>query len=90
MASLSWRWPPEHPLVLQITTDTQRAEVESYIEQAIRQSEIERISENRQKTGVCTGGYVINPINGERIPVYVADYVLLSYGSGVVMGGTGP
>ncbi len=77
---------PEHPLVLQITTDAQRAEVEAYIDQTIRQSEIERISEGRKKTGVFTGRYVINPMNGERIPVFVADYVLLSFGSGVVMG----
>jgi leucyl-tRNA synthetase len=77
---------PEHELVQSLTSDDQRAEVEAYIEQASRQSEIDRQSENRPKTGVFTGGYVYNPINAARIPVFIADYVLPSYGTGAVMG----
>jgi leucyl-tRNA synthetase len=77
---------PEHPIVHKLTTDTSRSEVEAYVKQAIRKSEIERISDNREITGVFTGGDVINPINGEHIPAYVADYVLPTYGSGAVMG----
>jgi len=77
---------PEHPLVPYLSTDAQRPEVETYVEQAIRQSEIERVSESREKTGVFTGRYVINPLNGERVPAFIADYVLLTYGTGAVMG----
>ncbi len=77
---------PEHPLVSHMTSITQRSKVEAYIEQAIRRSEIERISDTHEKTGVFTGGYVINPLNGERVPVFIADYVLLTYGTGSVMG----
>jgi len=77
---------PEHPMVAQLTTDEHRDEVDAYIEQAIRQSEIMRASEKRGITGVFTGGYFINPLNGERIPAFIADFVLLSYGTGAVMG----
>jgi len=77
---------PEHPLVPRLTMVAQRSEVEAYIEQAIRQSEIERTADTREKTGVFIGGYVVNPLNGERIPVFIADYVLLTYGTGAVMG----
>jgi leucyl-tRNA synthetase len=77
---------PEHPLVAKLTTDGQREEVEVYIEQASRQGEVERMLETRPKTGVFTGGYVTNPLNGERIPAWIADYVLPTYGSGAVMG----
>jgi leucyl-tRNA synthetase len=77
---------PEHPLVSLLTTESQRAEVFSYIEKAIRQSEVERISEKNQITGVFIGGYVANPLNGDHVPVYVSDYVLLTYGTGAVMG----
>ena len=66
---------PEHPLVAQITTDEQRAEVEAYVARAQRESEIDRLAEGKEKTGVFTGGYAINPVNGERIPIWVADYV---------------
>ena len=76
---------PEHPLTLQITTDPQRKAVEEYIEYATRASEIDRLSTTREKTGVFTGAYAINPINGRRIPIYAADYVLASYGTGAVM-----
>ncbi len=76
---------PEHPLVDEIMTDDQRAEVEDYIAQAARSSDIERQSVEREKTGVFTGAYAINPVNQERIPIWVADYVLMTYGSGAIM-----
>jgi leucyl-tRNA synthetase len=78
---------PEHPLVEKITTPGRRAEVESYVEQARRQTEIERMStdEERQRTGVFTGAYAINPVTDERIPVWIADYVLMGYGTGAIM-----
>ena len=77
---------PEHPLVPQLTTDEHRAEVEEYIRQTRLQTEIERLSTDKEKTGVFTGAYATNKLNGERVPILVADYVLLSYGTGVVMG----
>ncbi len=76
---------PEHPLVDSLTSDEQSAAVSAYREQAARQTELERMEESREKTGVFTGGYAINPVNGERIPVWIADYVLLSYGTGAIM-----
>jgi len=76
---------PEHPLVARLTAPERRVEVERYVEGARRQSEIERTSTEREKTGVFTGAYVINRLNGERAPIWVADYVLLSYGTGAVM-----
>ena len=76
---------PEHPLTLAITTDEQKEAVEAYIDAATRASEIDRLSTTREKTGVFTGAYAINPINGRRIPVYAADYVLSNYGTGAVM-----
>ena len=76
---------PEHPLTLQITTDSQKKAVEEYIEYAGKASEIDRLSTTREKTGVFTGAYATNPINGRRIPIYVADYVLATYGTGAVM-----
>ena len=77
---------PEHPLVKDLTTPENKAEVEAYVERAQRQSEVERLSTEKEKTGVFTGGYCVNRLNGERIPILVADYVLLTYGTGVVMG----
>ena len=77
---------PEHPLVSKLTTADRRAEVESYVEQARLQTEIERLSIEKEKTGVFTGSYALNMLNGERVPILVADYVLLSYGTGMVMG----
>jgi leucyl-tRNA synthetase len=77
---------PEHPLVARLTTDGQRAEVEAYQLQAAEQSEIDRMMEAREKTGVFTGGYVVNPLSGERLPAWIADYVLPGYGTGAVMG----
>lgn len=76
---------PEHPLTLKITTDSQRKAVEDYIDYAAKASEIDRLSTAREKTGVFTGAYATNPINGRRIPIYVADYVLATYGTGAVM-----
>ncbi|HTP03080.1 MAG TPA: leucine--tRNA ligase [Anaerolineales bacterium] len=76
---------PEHPLVGQITTDEQRAAVDEYKKQAARQSDIEREAADKEKTGVFTGTYAINPVNHERIPVWIADYVLMSYGTGAIM-----
>ncbi|PSQ78879.1 MAG: leucine--tRNA ligase [Bacteroidetes bacterium QH_7_62_13] len=76
---------PEHNLVDEITTDQHRAEVEAYCEEARRKSERERKAQKGEKTGVFTGGYAVNPVNGEEIPVWVADYVLTSYGTGAIM-----
>ncbi len=77
---------PEHPLVDQITTPGRRAEVDAYVERARRQSEIERLSVDKPKTGVFTGASCVNPLNGENVPILVGDYVLISYGTGIVMG----
>jgi len=77
---------PEHPLVEVITSPEQRGVVEQYIQQALRQTDIQREATDKEKTGVFTGGYAINPVNGERIPVWVADYVLMTYGTGAIMG----
>jgi len=77
---------PEHPLVKQFTRPEYAKRVEAYIEETSRQSEIDRMVESRPKTGVFTGGYAINPLNDERVPVWIADYVLPGYGSGAVMG----
>ena len=76
---------PEHPLVDRVTVPEQRAAVSAYVEQARRASEIDRLSSEREKTGVPTGGFAINPVNGERLPIWIADYVLLSYGTGAIM-----
>jgi leucyl-tRNA synthetase len=77
---------PEHPLVARLTTPEQRAQVDAYTAQATRQTDIQRESTEREKTGVFTGGYVLNPVDGRRVPVWVADYVLMTYGTGAVMG----
>ncbi len=76
---------PEHPLVAKITSAEQRAEVEAYIRQAERQTDIQRESADKDKTGVFTGGYAVNPVNGKRIPIWIADYVLMTYGTGAIM-----
>ncbi len=76
---------PEHPLVSKLTDDAHRAEVMAYVQQADRQTEIERTSAEREKTGVFIGAYAINPVNGERIPIWIADYVLMTYGTGAIM-----
>ena len=76
---------PEHPLVDNITTYEQNAAVDEYKLQAARQSDIEREAVDKEKTGVFTGSYAINPVNNERIPIWIADYVLMSYGTGAIM-----
>ncbi len=76
---------PEHPLVEQITHPDRMAEVGNYRFQARRKSEIDRLSTDREKTGVPLGAHAINPVNGELIPIWIADYVLLGYGTGAIM-----
>ena len=76
---------PEHPLVEKLTTIEQRAEVEQYVLDASRQSDIQRESTEKEKSGIFTGGYAINPVNGEKIPVWISDYVLMTYGTGAIM-----
>src|SRR5262245_27525608 len=76
---------PEHPLVPTLTAPDRRAEVEAYVARAEAGTEIERLSTERDKTGVAIGADAINPDNGERIPIFVADYVLAGYGTGAIM-----
>jgi leucyl-tRNA synthetase len=76
---------PEHPLVKELTTDEHRAEVEAYVAQATRQTEIDRLAVDKDKSGVFIGAYAINPVNQERIPIWIADYVLMTYGTGAIM-----
>ncbi|MCD6169847.1 MAG: leucine--tRNA ligase [Candidatus Latescibacteria bacterium] len=76
---------PEHPLVPKLTANRQQGEVDSYVERAKHLSEVERMSEVGQKTGVFLGSYAVNPVNGEKLPIWVSDYVLLSYGTGAIM-----
>ncbi len=76
---------PEHPLVHRLTTPDRRAEVDAYVAQATRQTEIERLSTEKDKTGVYIGADAVNPVNGERIPIWIADYVMMSYGTGAIM-----
>ena len=76
---------PEHPLVEKITRTEQNKAVEAYIEQTKTKSDLERAELNKEKTGVPSGAYAINPINQKRIPIWIADYVLLSYGTGAIM-----
>ena len=76
---------PEHPLLNQLTTDDQLKQVESYVAQAGLKSELDRSDLSREKSGVFTGSYAINPVNDTRIPIWVADYVLMGYGTGAIM-----
>jgi leucyl-tRNA synthetase len=76
---------PEHPLVAKVTTPDQKAAVETYLAQTLRQSDLQRESTDKEKSGVFTGGYAINPVNNERIPIWIADYVLMTYGTGAIM-----
>lgn len=75
---------PEHELVTKITTEKHQKEVDAYIEECQHKSELER-TENKEKTGVFTGAYAINPVNNKKIPIYISDYVLSSYGTGAIM-----
>ena len=77
---------PEHPLVAKLTTPDRKAEVEAYIEWCRRQADYERTALGREKTGVFIGSYVLNRFTGERVPIWITDYVLLTYGTGAVMG----
>jgi len=76
---------PEHPLVSKLTTPDKKAEVEDYVTRSRMETEIERLSTEKEKDGVFTGSYVVNRLNGEKVPIWIADYVLLSYGTGAVM-----
>jgi leucyl-tRNA synthetase len=77
---------PEHPVVQHVLSLGQKQVVDQYIQQAVRQSEIQREAADKEKTGVFTGAYAINPVNGVQIPIWIADYVLLTYGTGAIMG----
>ncbi len=76
---------PEHPLVDKLTTEKQKQQVEDYKESTKSLTEIERTSTAKEKTGVSIGAFAINPVNGEKIPIWIADYVLLTYGTGAIM-----
>lgn len=76
---------PEHPSVSSLSVGEHEAEVKNYVSQAVKKSEIERMNETREKTGVFTGSYAINPVSGEKTPIWVADYVLSGYGTGAIM-----
>ena len=76
---------PEHPFVDAITTPAQKAAVEEYCEAAARKSDLDRTDLAKEKTGVFTGAYAINPVNNEKIPIWISDYVLISYGTGAIM-----
>ncbi len=76
---------PENPLVKELTTKNQENEVEKYVEEAKKKTELERTNLDKDKTGVFTGSYVINPFNNIKVPVWIADYVLMGYGTGAVM-----
>ena len=76
---------PEHPLVEKITTEDQRPAVDSYIKKASRKSDLERTDLAKEKTGVFTGAYAVNPVNGQEIPIWISDYILISYGTGAIM-----
>lgn len=76
---------PEHPLIDKIVTDGQKNQVKQYQEEVAAKSDLERTDLNKEKTGVFTGAYAINPLNGEKMPIWIADYVLMSYGTGAIM-----
>ncbi len=76
---------PEHPLVERVTTEQHRAEVERYIQNARMKSDLERTDLAKDKTGVFTGGFAVNPVNNQKIPVWISDYILISYGTGAIM-----
>src|SRR5512136_395939 len=76
---------PEHPLVDELTTEDRRADVDAYVAQARRLADIDREAADREKSGVFIGAYAINPVNDARIPIWIADYVLMTYGTGAIM-----
>ena len=75
---------PEHGMVSEITTEEQRQMVEEYVQQASTKSSVDRMAD-KDKTGVFTGSYAINPLNGEEMPIWISDYVLADYGTGAIM-----
>ena len=76
---------PEHPLIKEITTEQYKQKVEEYKQKAATKSDLERTELNKEKTGVFTGSYAINPVNGKKIPIWISDYVLMTYGTGAIM-----
>ena len=76
---------PEHPFVERLTTDSQREAIETYRANIAKKSDLERTELAKEKTGVFTGSYIANPVNSEKIPIWIADYVLASYGTGAIM-----
>ena len=76
---------PEHPLVQDLITQDHKSSVDSYLKSVQSKSDLERQDDNREKTGVFTGSFAINPVNGEKVPVWIADYVLMGYGTGAIM-----
>ena len=76
---------PEHPLVAEITTDDQKTAVEEYVKACASKSDMDRGELNKDKTGIFTGAYAVNPVNNEKIPVWIADYVMMGYGTGAIM-----
>lgn len=76
---------PEHPLVAKLTTEEQKEKVEKYLDEVKHKSDLERTDLAKEKTGVFSGSYAINPVNGKKIPIWIADYVLISYGTGAIM-----
>src|SRR5699024_7385765 len=76
---------PEHPLVKKIVTSHQRSAVEDYVSYVETKSDLERTDLAKEKTGVFTGAYAVNPVNNEKVPIWIGDYVLMSYGSGAIM-----
>ena len=76
---------PEHPFVKQIVSAEQQEEIDAYVDEILHKSDLERTELNKEKTGVFTGAYAINPANNQKVPIYIADYVLASYGSGAIM-----
>src|SRR5690606_12637566 len=76
---------PEHPLVAKITTEAQKAAIEAYQEAASHKSDLERTDLAKEKSGVFTGAYAVNPVNGAKLPIWIADYVLGGYGTGAIM-----
>lgn len=76
---------PEHPVVDQITTEEHKEVVEEYVDSALKKSNVERMIEDKEKTGVFTGAYAVNPVNGAKLPIWISDYVLMDYGTGAIM-----
>ena len=76
---------PEHPLIDVITTDEQKQAVADYVQQAVNKSDMDRQADTKEKTGVFTGAYAINPLNGQQVPIWTADYVMMGYGTGAIM-----